>query len=119
MDIAHQIQKLKAAIASKEIELFNFTVFPPVERYLFVQVEQVIKFRLPDLLKEFYSCTNGLQVRWQYRKNEILYKEDISRSGNPFPCLWPAEHYWQLDGLINILPLQEVFFKGLQGLYMV
>lgn len=112
MNYSEKISELKLKITKDiGIQLLDFHSFPPVDIRVVHSVEKIVGYKLPQEMTEFYNTTNGLQVRWITSGKEMQYKEDVKTSGTPFPWLWPAEHYWQLDGIINILPLEEIFLK--------
>lgn len=112
MDYLKKITELKNSLTKDAgIHLLDFYSFPPVAAQVINSVEKMIAYKLPQQMIEFYKASNGLQTRWMKSGKAVQYKEDIKKSGTPFPWLWPAEHYWQLDGVINILPLEEIFLK--------
>jgi hypothetical protein len=107
-----KISELRLTLTKdKEIQLLDFHSFPPVEEHVVSSIEKIVGYKLPKQMVEFYKTTNGLQLRWVKSDREVQYKEDVKNSGTPFPWLWPAEHYWQLDGIINVLSLEEIFLK--------
>lgn len=112
MNNIDEIDQLKSKLLSApDVNLLSFHRFPPVSKDVLVSVERSLNLQLPQDIIDLYLKTNGLQVRWDFSTNEVNYLKEINISGSPFPSLWPAEHYWQLDGVINILPLEEVLFK--------
>lgn len=112
MNALDQIEELERKLLNNsELNVLSFHRFAPVSRETIILVEKTLNLRLPQDLIDFYLMSNGLQVRWNFSTKEITYLKEINISGNPFPSLWPAEHYWQLDGVINILPLENVFLN--------
>ena len=111
MDFESYILKLKDDLtANDKIELISFHCSEPVSKEQYAACLQRFKLFIPQVVADFYSVCNGLQVRWRKKKKENLYEEEIKAAGNSFKWDWPAEHYWQLDGLINILPLEQFLF---------
>ncbi len=111
MNFEYSISKLKDELSSDDrIELISFHCFEPVSSELYSICQSKIQLFIPKTIADFYSVSNGLQVRWRKKNKAYPYKKEIAESGNPFKWNWPVEHYWQLDGLINILSLEQFLF---------
>ncbi len=111
MNFKKAISDLKKELQNDvSIELISFTLFDPVNEEKIRDAESSFGYKLPKVLVDFYRFSNGLQVRWKRKDEENEYKEEIMNAGDPFRWSWPAEHYWQLDGLINILNLDQFLF---------
>lgn len=109
-----QIELLKEELTqNKNIHLYSFSTFPGISETYLEAVEKKLKISLSPALKEFYKITNGWQVRWAKIDNEYrsAFEKEIKNSGYVFAWDWPAQHYWQIDGIINILPIEKVFFR--------
>jgi len=110
MKAGDSINQLKQRLETDpDVVLLDFSCFPAAKDEEILALEKSFSQEFPAVLKELYKFSNGLQVRWNYKSTDLPYQSDIEKSRKPFPWLWPAEHYWQLDGVINILPLEEVF----------
>lgn len=111
MNFDNYISKLEKELSeSDKIELISFHRFKPVTNSLYADYCEKFQLFLPQILADFYTVSNGLQVRWRKKNKPKSYEKEIAESGNPFKWNWPAEHYWQLDGLINLLPLEQFLF---------
>lgn len=105
-----KINKLKQELESDEtIQLVNFNLFPGIEDKKLEELEKEIK--IPDEVKAFYKFSNGWQVRWFATGNKKIDTNHQIEKDKPFDWMWSAEHYWQLDGVINILPLNVILEK--------
>ena len=49
---------------------------------------------------------NGCQLSYTFSSNKDFDKKKFGQYETVFPYLWPDEVYWQLDGCINILPIE-------------
>lgn len=63
-------------------------------------------YALGNDVKEFYMQTNGLQFIYIKKGNRQFSLKDIPGETDYFDWMWPWKDYWQIDGIINILPLQ-------------
>jgi hypothetical protein len=105
-----QLEVLKQKLlANPRVCLVNFNVFPPITD---AAVDDVRKLSsIPEDVLSFYRYTNGLQLRWYYTDGNFKDLERLEFN-QPFDWMWPVEHYWQMDGIINILPLEMSFLKN-------
>lgn len=104
-----EVNKLKLELENdKTVHLINFNLFPGIGDNKIKELETKIK--IPEAIKEFYKFSNGWQVRWIKTENKKFDLEKY-KDQTPFDWMWPSEHYWQLDGVINILPLELILEK--------
>lgn len=104
------IELQKELQSDTEISVISFSMFDPVSEEKLREAEISFGLKLPQILLDFYRFSNGLQVRWKQKNTTEEYKDEILKAGDPFHWSWPAEHYWQLEGLINILNLDQFLF---------
>lgn len=105
MEIVDELKSLP------QIEVISFSVFPPVSADKVSFVEEMIRASLDDSIKEFYKQSNGLQLKWIHKKNPQYDPQKHVFLNQSFDILNPWEDYWPEDGCVNILPLEEVFFR--------
>ena len=92
-----------AIMKNPEMELHSFVINPPLPAAKLAKLSD--QFSLPENLLKFYREMNGFQLSYTYRSNTSFLKEKFGHYDRGFPHMWPNENYWQLDGCINILPL--------------
>lgn len=63
-------------------------------------------FQLSKDVKDFYMQTNGLQFLYVKKSNTNFNLSGAPDNAKYFDWMWTWDDYWQLDGIINILPLQ-------------
>jgi len=93
-------------------KIFCNYIAQPLSSKDLLKVESEFGQVLPEDLKQFYNLCNGVRLSWRKNTSKPMYETDISKAGCPFPFMWPAEHYWQLDGVINIPDLQTLLFQN-------
>jgi hypothetical protein len=84
--------------------LLNF--FDGISEEEYQQLVNVSGFLLNDEVKDFYLQTNGLQFIYIKKSNNRFNLKDIPDHKKYFDWMWTWKDYWQIDGIINILPLQ-------------
>jgi hypothetical protein len=105
-----KIRLLKESLENDdEIDLINFNVFGGISDSEAKYLQE--KFNMPERITNFYRFTNGLQLRWMYKKN-ISEEQKLLPRDIPFDWMWPSEHYQHFDGLVNILPASLAFKKN-------
>jgi hypothetical protein len=106
---ATMVEELKSC--SDKLVLLNYNLFEPASVAAVANVESKLGFSLDESVKDFFCLSNGLQLRW-ILKNDPNYNPETHRfSSEPFDWLDPWRSYLPDTGLINILPLEEIFFN--------
>lgn len=100
------IEALRSELeADAQVDLLCFHAFPPAP-------EDALRTQpaLKEEIRDFYRTANGWQVRWVYKDNDRLSSDDRDKL-RPVQAdwLWPMDQYYQLDGVINILPAELAF----------
>jgi hypothetical protein len=93
------------------VVVLYYNIFPGAAKWEVDSVSESIGFQIEPCLEKFFFETNGFQLRWIYKSN---------------PKYDPAVHYfhdeiftdmdirdWYLpdDGVINILPVRDIFIN--------
>jgi hypothetical protein len=94
----------------EEVALLSYNVFAPVAEETVREVEESLGFRLAEPVKSFFRQTNGLQLRWMSKASPRYDPRKHRLSYEPFKSLYPWSGYLTETGLVNILPLEEIFF---------
>lgn len=105
-----RFNKLVAELkAHPKVEVLTYHTFQPVRVQEIEKIEQQIGFKLDETIKQFYSETNGLQLRWILMSNE-----DFDAAVHVFSeviLAWDCAmvDYRPEDGCIMILPIESIF----------
>lgn len=90
-------------IKSQDIQMHSFGINPPLGKERLQALCGDI--RLTPELEAFYLEMNGCQLSYTFVSNADFNKKEFGYYDNTFPVMWPNNNYWNLDGCINILPL--------------
>lgn len=92
---------------SENTVMHSAKIWPPLP---FAELESLASmYNIPADIISFYREMNGFQLSYTFIDNTDFDKKDFGTYAEAFPPMWPNEHYWHLDGCINILPVQLVF----------
>lgn len=89
-----------------DVQIHSFEVRPSLGKKALEEVSN--ENRLPDDISSFYQETNGFQMSYTFKQNDRFNKEKFGSYKSGFDPMWPNEAYWQLDGCINILPIDLI-----------
>lgn len=89
-----------------EIVVTNFSIFDPITDLDIDRVEGIAGSKLDPTIKDFFTLSNGLQLKWIHKKNPQYDANSHQPTDSGFDWLQPLEWYGVEDGCINILPLQ-------------
>ncbi len=95
-------EMLDALQAHPKIEVFDVVIRPPVSGAAILSAEKALGRSLPDDVLAFYLAHDGVFLAWGLRGRE--YGNSIEPFG------WPD--YGTPPGVINLLPIGEVFSPG-------
>jgi hypothetical protein len=93
-----------------EVALLGYNVFEPVAEETVAEVEKSLGFALAESVKSFFRQTNGLQLRWMSKASPEYDPRKHRLTYEPFDGRYPWSGYLTETGLVNILPLEEIFF---------
>jgi len=90
-------------------ETKNIMVHSCIIRNPHPQIEKLVsEYSLSLDIANFYREMNGCQLSYTLKSNKGFDKDKFGYYDTEFPYMWPNENYWQLDGCINILPVDFV-----------
>lgn len=98
------------------LALLNYTVFPPASDEIIDIVETDLGFSLDESIRAFFRAANGLQLRWKLKGSEGFDPKRDKLDFEPFDSLFPWEEYLHDTGLVNILPIEEIFGRNWKDL---
>ena len=95
-----------------DIEIHSFKIGDKLSKSA---IKQILKNQeLPSDVLDFYEQLNGFQLSYTFKNNLHFKKDEFGHYDQAFPYMLPNDHYWQLDGCINILPLDFMVNKNWQ-----
>lgn len=98
---------IKRVRDSENTIIHSCKIWPPL---LLAELETIASVHnIPADIISFYKEMNGFQLSYTFSDNVDFDKKNFGTYAEDFPPMWPNEHYWHLDGCINILPVQLVF----------
>jgi hypothetical protein len=97
------------------VALLNYNLFEPVPDASLAEVEDVLGMPLGESIKDFFKLTNGLQLRWILKSSPAFDPEKHRFTPEPFDWLLPWDDYLPDTGLVNVLPLEEIFLRDWKG----
>jgi hypothetical protein len=93
------------------VQVTNFELFDPASTYEITATEESLGFLLDNDIKDFYTISNGLQLKWIHKKNPKFNSDQHRYQKDGFDFIEPLEWYGSEDGCINILPLRMIFLE--------
>ncbi len=93
------------------IEILSFNLFDPVDINVVRSIESLLGIALGSLVKDFYTKSNGLQLKWIHQSNPSFDSSKHCFEEGGFDYLQPLEWYESVDGCVNILPLEAIFLE--------
>ena len=91
-----------------DVELLDSHVFAPLENSQIDLLEKNYNVKIPDIIRELYKITNGLQLRWMLKSNENFSKEKYPFNNENLPWNYFQQTFRFEDGGILLLPLEIV-----------
>lgn len=98
-----------------KVRLLAYFTFPSVSDELLQKVEQSLGTALDERIKTFYKASNGLQLRWIFENNEDFNAQIHQPDKTPSDWQYATDAFRAEDGVIALLPLEQVFASGNQG----
>jgi hypothetical protein len=82
-----------------EVKVISFAVHPPLSE------KELKSLALNEELHDLYATMNGCQLSYIYTNNEEFDAASFVKFSGSFSWDWPQQDYWQLDGCVNLIPI--------------
>lgn len=113
MRIQEHIEELKRSLSEDAgVRLLHFGIFPGIALAEIENIEREF-FPLPEGMKQLYTYSNGLVVVWENKDDKPTEWPGSNALSNP-DWEWTLNSYQLPRGVINILPLNEIFYHDWQ-----